>query len=468
MVERIEPYFASSIIIRGMIDKSNVKEILGWKAAVRWLYTNNYFFVITSDQKKVTEGLTKKFNKHGDVYTETIFIKCFELGNQLINTAKSIEAASRKKNLLPNEMRDLLSSYVTAASNYMIFQNLVLFENPISELAHAVVKRYADKKEQPELLEVISQANRLTEGEKEQDDLLRLCISKGGLKEEERHARKYGWLALRFFVGEPWSAHDVHIRRSNFSPANAERDLNIRIEHRKKVENRIKKAISDFSIEDKKMVRITRDMVYLRTQRTDFFQEASYYVQSLVKRIATHLKVPYYDLLFLSAQEVLQALEGQFDVGACIEKRKRGFVVFFDYGKDRILEGDDAKVFIRQRPILNREATGLRRLTGTVGYKGKARGRVCIIKTAHDNSKVKRGDIIVAIMTTANFIPALEKASAFITDEGGITCHAAIIAREMKKPCVIGTKIATHILKDGDMVEVNATTGVVKVVEKKS
>jgi len=58
----------------------------------------------------------------------------------------------------------------------------------------------------------------------------------------------------------------------------------------------------------------------------------------------------------------------------------------------------------------------------------------------------------------------MKKAVAFVTDEGGITCHAAIISREMKKPCIIGTKIATRALKDGDLVEVDANKGVVRKV----
>jgi pyruvate,water dikinase len=59
----------------------------------------------------------------------------------------------------------------------------------------------------------------------------------------------------------------------------------------------------------------------------------------------------------------------------------------------------------------------------------------------------------------------MNKASAFITDEGGITCHAAIVARELNKPCIIGTKIATKVLKDGDMVEVDAERGVVRIIK---
>ena len=79
---------------------------------------------------------------------------------------------------------------------------------------------------------------------------------------------------------------------------------------------------------------------------------------------------------------------------------------------------------------------------------------------------VEIGDIMVSPMTTPDFVPAMEKAAAFITDEGGIMCHAAIIAREMKKPCIIGTKIATDVLRDGDVVEVDAYSGIVRVITK--
>jgi pyruvate,water dikinase len=62
-------------------------------------------------------------------------------------------------------------------------------------------------------------------------------------------------------------------------------------------------------------------------------------------------------------------------------------------------------------------------------------------------------------MTVPDFLPAMKKAAAIVTDEGGITCHAAIVARELKIPCVIGTKNATKMLKTGDLVEVDTQTG---------
>jgi len=68
-------------------------------------------------------------------------------------------------------------------------------------------------------------------------------------------------------------------------------------------------------------------------------------------------------------------------------------------------------------------------------------------------------------MTFPSFIAAMQKAIAFVTDEGSITCHAAIVAREMKKPCIVGTKNATKVLKDGDKIEVDADNGTVRVLK---
>jgi phosphoenolpyruvate synthase/pyruvate phosphate dikinase len=103
-------------------------------------------------------------------------------------------------------------------------------------------------------------------------------------------------------------------------------------------------------------------------------------------------------------------------------------------------------------------------LIGQVGNKGYTKGIVRIMKRKEQIIEAQGGDIIVSTMTTPDFVSAMQKAAAIITDEGGITCHAAIVARELNKPCVIGTKFATEILKDGDEVEVDADNGVVRII----
>jgi len=104
----------------------------------------------------------------------------------------------------------------------------------------------------------------------------------------------------------------------------------------------------------------------------------------------------------------------------------------------------------------------VKELKGKTAFPGKVKGRVKIIIKKKDLDKIKIGEIIVTPMTELDYIPFLRRVKAIITDEGGITCHAAIVAREMKKPCIIATKIATKVLKDGDRIEVDANKGIVR------
>lgn len=107
-------------------------------------------------------------------------------------------------------------------------------------------------------------------------------------------------------------------------------------------------------------------------------------------------------------------------------------------------------------------------INGQVACKGRVTGIVCRVMGHKDIIKIQEGQVLVSPMTMPDMLPAMQLASAFVTDEGGITCHAAIVAREMKKPCIIGTKIATQVLKDGDLVEVDADSGVVRVIERQT
>ena len=104
---------------------------------------------------------------------------------------------------------------------------------------------------------------------------------------------------------------------------------------------------------------------------------------------------------------------------------------------------------------------------GITVQKGKARGLVRIVKTYHDIKRVKVGDILVANTTHPNYLPAMHKAAAFVTNEGGVISPAAIVARELKKPCIVSTKIATQVLKDDTFVEVDATKGIIRIIKRK-
>ena len=93
--------------------------------------------------------------------------------------------------------------------------------------------------------------------------------------------------------------------------------------------------------------------------------------------------------------------------------------------------------------------------------RGRSSGRVRIVMDAGDISKLKEGDILVTEMTMPEWVPALKKASALVTNLGGATSHAAIVSRELGIPAVVGCDQATRLLEDGQIVTVDGSEGLV-------
>ncbi len=148
-----------------------------------------------------------------------------------------------------------------------------------------------------------------------------------------------------------------------------------------------------------------------------------------------------------------------------LKKRDEGFI----YTKNMMYIGNNRNV-VEKKYNIKLETENIEskdEIKGIIVYKGIVKGKVKRVMGHKHIDLIKKGEILVSPMTTPDFLPAMKKASAFITDEGGLTCHAAIIAREMKKPCIVGTKIASQILKDGDLVEVDANRGIVKILKRK-
>lgn len=105
-----------------------------------------------------------------------------------------------------------------------------------------------------------------------------------------------------------------------------------------------------------------------------------------------------------------------------------------------------------------------RTLSGTIACLGRVKGRVCKIMNVSELDKMKPDCVLVTSMTTPDFLPAMAKACAIVTDEGGITCHAAIVSREFGIPCIVGTKKATNLLLDNQEIEVDANAGIIRLL----
>ncbi|MDE1844922.1 MAG: phosphoenolpyruvate synthase [Thaumarchaeota archaeon] len=140
------------------------------------------------------------------------------------------------------------------------------------------------------------------------------------------------------------------------------------------------------------------------------------------------------------------------------------------YGKPQdvefAIEQSDIKI-VQTRPVTTKaktsegKMTGVQILQGMGASPGIATGKVKIVKNINEIAKIEEGDILVTTMTSPDLVPKMSKSAAIITDLGGATSHAAIVSREMGLPAIVGTGNGTNILKDGQIVTVDAYAGIV-------
>ena len=131
-----------------------------------------------------------------------------------------------------------------------------------------------------------------------------------------------------------------------------------------------------------------------------------------------------------------------------------------------LLTGLDFAEHCRRQGYADPEAAAEKtaEISGQAAAPGQARGRVRIVRSRDDLPRLQPGEVLVTVMTNAVYTSFLRKAAAVVTDEGGRTCHAAIAAREFGRPCIVGTLVATTVLKDGDLIEVDADHGIVRIL----
>ncbi|HBH46152.1 MAG: hypothetical protein A2445_03620 [Candidatus Jacksonbacteria bacterium RIFOXYC2_FULL_44_29] len=192
-----------------------------------------------------------------------------------------------------------------------------------------------------------------------------------------------------------------------------------------------------------------------------FFSEAVNTFSLLLEAIARRQRWSPDLIKLATLTEIRQSLKHGQPLPSSIVQRQNSVWLYFDYQIISEAEINQKLTSLGYRLKKERARLKIKELRGVIAYSGCVKGKVRVVLNRGQLEFVKKGDILVAPMTSPWYLPAMKKAAAIVTDEGGITCHAAIVARELKKPCIIGAKIATHVLKNGDRVEVNANTGTV-------
>ncbi len=275
-----------------------------------------------------------------------------------------------------------------------------------------------------------------------------------------KHAEKYWWLRNDYQTVKKLGARDfLSVLNENLDSYDA-----IKIIRKKRILEK-RYGFDDAII---KKLRLFSDVAYFRDLRKKVTQMANYYIVTFYHNLANKFGIPEnwsnfvvpfieHKKFFSKDKKFFKELE---------ERTKNGvWMIGSDVDWKTTIETKKAKEILK---IIEDKMIGKKILYGNTASLGNVTGKVKIVLRQSDFYKFEEGDILITGMTRPEFVPLMKKAGAIVTDEGGITSHAAIISRELRKPCVIATRIATKSFEDNDLVEVNANHGVVKLLERKS
>ena len=199
-------------------------------------------------------------------------------------------------------------------------------------------------------------------------------------------------------------------------------------------------------------------------ERKRLMMIAGYYVYRILLAIGTKIGVKLEELYYYTPKEINKLLISKIKLKYNLATSRRKYSVWVGKGKwDAWYTGEDAKQI--RALLFNKKEMESNLISGVAASQGFAAGVARVVLDAL-NDDFKKGEILVAAMTRPEFLPLMKKARAIVTNEGGLTCHAAIVSRELGIPCVVGTRVATKIIKTGDLLEVRAHRGEVKIIKK--
>jgi len=272
---------------------------------------------------------------------------------------------------------------------------------------------------------------------------------------------KFGWLNVYNPYDKPYN--EAYFKK--IKDKITAKEVKNQIKHLNKNKDDFKKFVQTLSKKWKLKAQIIHKYAFLKTDRIDAWKKTMVSLTELCKYLSTLIPgMTAKDASFLSVHEVISILEGKINIGVKkIKLRSNNKAAYLLTQKEEIVSYSQNNIKELKSLLLAKQG-GRQGLTGVTACKGIARGMVVIINHSKDVKKIKRGNIFVARYTFPSFTPFMKISAAIVTDEGGLTSHAAIVARELGIPCIIGTKIGTKFFKDGDMVEVDANKGLIKTI----
>ena len=301
--------------------------------------------------------------------------------------------------------------------------------------------------------------------QEEEVELCSIALEKNKQKQAkslEEHQKNFFWYKNNYSYIESQPVEHFKERLDHMNSPKQEKDA---ILNRVKVTKEKKQKIyAHYNLPDeiKQYINFIVVVSKWRDLRKQYTLQCHYYLKQLVKEIGRRRNIDYSLFENMAFHEFM---EQAFTISKEDLERLQGpSMVFYDENfKPYVLYGKD--VLDIKKAYEEAIHPGHEDIKGMCACRGEATGIVKVINKVEDFDKMNKGDILVSSNTRPEFVPIMKKAGAIVTDEGGITSHAAVVSRELNVPCVIGTKQATKILKSGMKVQVDATKGIVTILD---
>lgn len=427
--------------------------------------SNNYF---GEDHLKAWRNASEK-HKHPE-FVKRVFLESKKIRQRYYKIVSEIEN-SEDENLNKKRLLKLFKDYYQSLIG---IRGMFTISAPngtyyVEQQIKSILSEINGEKKEKEMYILIVTPIKLDLVQREKADWLKLVSSKYDDKTLMKHARTY---ASFFF-----NTYDEKLVLDYLRNKAKEENINeLKDEVRKtqihlnNTKNEQKELFSKFDKKLKYYAQILQNHAIDRFELKNCWSGAEFLALSMFKKLSKLANIPIHDFMQSYYHKDIERLISK---GIClskdeIAKRKICFVCYFHDNKLLFKSGSDAEELIKQllgkREVLTKELKGMPASTGNV--KGIA--RVVLVTDlagfVKDLNAFKKGEILVTTMTTPNMVVIMKKAAGIITDEGGICSHAAVVSREFKIPCVVGTKDGTRTIKTGDVVEINTTDGKVKII----
>ncbi len=440
--------------------------------------SENKNILIISKNNKITFYRLKKENIELKNIWKQKFLNISYMNKRFEWINKTLEKAESLSNILTNkrfedisnkELYEIYTQYVNTFTN--IFQGYNLSQPEVPAVCEEELLKLINNTEIYSILTTPTKINPLRQEEIDWLNIL-LEIKTNGfinqtLNKIKQHSNNYGWFSTQEDLTFSNTNHYINLAKEN-NKTIKEIKQKIKLIEEKPIQIRKQRNKIINKLQDERIInysKILRQTGYLRILKRLAWTKLEYSSNNMFEEISK--RINYNHIKHMFPDEVKIALNNNKINREEIKKRIHNYIMHLDDGILKFYTEKEAKDIENKEIIIQSLQTN--EVKGHCACQGNVIGKVKVIHSHNNNQleeikKMKQGDILVTGSTRPHLIVACRKALAIITDEGGICSHAAIVSRELNIPCIIGTKNATKIFKEGDLIELDAIKGIAKKI----